>query len=302
MTSVAKQLAFTVPSSVTRTTSSFEVKNSKVVADIYRPKESKTGLPAIVFSGALSAVKEQSTGAYGSALASRGFVCISLDHRGFGESEGEPRQYENYEIKIEDLHAAVDWVVSGAVEGVDTKRIGVCGVCLGAAYAVGMAVETPSVLSAGFVVPLFMRKGTPSAQSIAARKLYEETGEVQMIKAASVTEDAAMPMQIAVDYYSDPERALVANYRNEIALMSREKWNEFDSPGLATKFSLPMLMIHGKQSFAKDSGVAFFKKSSSTDKKLEWIDSLPHTDFYDNPKAIKDIVGQLADHFGRTLA
>mmetsp|Transcript_26635 Transcript_26635/g.64891 ORF Transcript_26635/g.64891 Transcript_26635/m.64891 type:complete len:125 (+) Transcript_26635:214-588(+) len=124
-----------------------------------------------------------------------------------------------------------------------------------------------------------------------------------MIKAASITEDAAMPMQIAVDYYGDPERALVSNYKNEVALMYREKWQEYDAMLVAPHLGLPVCMIHGKQSFAVNSGLAFYDSvATSKDKKsLHWIDTLPHTDFYDNPSAITEIGGILSDHFHKYL-
>mmetsp|Transcript_15224 Transcript_15224/g.33320 ORF Transcript_15224/g.33320 Transcript_15224/m.33320 type:complete len:167 (+) Transcript_15224:321-821(+) len=162
-----------------------------------------------------------------------------------------------------------------------------------------MAVQNDKVKATGFVVGLFPRGGAPSQEGITARKLYDETGEARVIQAASVTEDAAMPMQIAVDYYCDPDRALVSNYRNEVALMYREKWQEYDSMLVAPKHSLPLCMIHGKQSFAVESGMAFYDSvaTSSENKSLHWINSLPHTDFYDNPDAIKEIGGILSGHF-----
>ena len=50
---------------------------------------------AVVTTGPLTSVKEQATGHYAEALAERGFAALAFDHRTFGESEGEPRQFEN---------------------------------------------------------------------------------------------------------------------------------------------------------------------------------------------------------------
>lgn len=301
-----KRYAFRLPIDVTRTRVSFPVHGSTVAAELYLPVADSTTnkqqlLPGIVFGGPLSSVKEQSTGAYGSELARHGFACLSLDHRTFGESQGEPRQYENFENKIEDLDAAVHWLA--AQDGIDGNKIGATGVCLGAAYIASMAVQNNNMVKAvGFVVGLYPRGGEPSQEGIQARKVYEETGDIKMIKAASVTEDAAMPMQIAVDCYGDPKRALVANYRNEVALMYREKWQEYDAMLAAPCIAQPLCMIHGKQSFAVGSGMAFYEAASaSTAKSLHWIDTLPHTDFYDNPEAIREIGMILAAHFQKHL-
>ena len=299
-----KSYAFLLPPGVLRTKVSFLVRGAQVVGELYTPTTAKgVALPGVVFAGPLSSVKEQSTGAYSAALSQHGYACLSLDHRTFGESEGTPRQYENYKNKIEDLSAAVDWLSER--DDVDSSRIGTCGVCLGAAYAASMAVQEnlrDKVKAVAFVVGLFPRGGDPSEEGIAARKHYEETGEVRMIKAASVTEDAAMPMQIAVDYYDSPDRALVANYRNEVALMYRERWQEYDAMLVAPELTQPLCMIHGKQSFAVDSGMKFYNAASkSNHKSLHWIDTLPHTDFYDNKDAIAEIGSILDKHFKEYL-
>ena len=49
----------------------------------------------LVFAGPMTSVKEQATGNYAVAMAARGFVTLTFDHRHFGESEGFPRQYEH---------------------------------------------------------------------------------------------------------------------------------------------------------------------------------------------------------------
>ena len=65
---------------------------------------------AVVTTGPLTSVKEQATGAYARALAERGFAALSFDHRYFGESGGQPRQFENPAAKIEDIGSAVTYL------------------------------------------------------------------------------------------------------------------------------------------------------------------------------------------------
>jgi putative sterol carrier protein len=69
---------------------------------------------AVVTTGPLTSVKEQATGAYARALGARGFVALAFDHRSFGESDGEPRQFEHPEQKAADVNAAVTALVWGA--------------------------------------------------------------------------------------------------------------------------------------------------------------------------------------------
>lgn len=55
--------------------------------------------PTVVFSGPLTQIKEQMGSDYGKAFARRGYILLSFDHYGHGESAGEPRNHENSEIK-----------------------------------------------------------------------------------------------------------------------------------------------------------------------------------------------------------
>jgi alpha-beta hydrolase superfamily lysophospholipase len=41
------------------------------------------------------------------ARQERGYAALAIDHRYYGESGGEPRQYEHYPTKIADLRAAI---------------------------------------------------------------------------------------------------------------------------------------------------------------------------------------------------
>jgi len=87
----------------------FKVGADTVVGELYLPA---TPGPhgALVVAGPMSSVKEQVTGVYACALATRGFAVLSIDHRHYGESGGAPRQYEYFEHKVEDLRAAVSWL------------------------------------------------------------------------------------------------------------------------------------------------------------------------------------------------
>src|SRR5262245_12791392 len=87
---------------------------------------------AIVTTGPLTSVKEQATGAYARALAARGFAALAFDHRTFGESEGEPRQFEDPEGKARDVRAAVS--AFGADDRTRDLPVVAVGVCAGGGY------------------------------------------------------------------------------------------------------------------------------------------------------------------------
>jgi fermentation-respiration switch protein FrsA (DUF1100 family) len=72
-----------------------------VVGNLFKPQNSEkdVSLPAIVVAGAITGVKEQVAGYYGERIVKAGYTTLVLDHRHFGESEGEPRQHEDLQRK-----------------------------------------------------------------------------------------------------------------------------------------------------------------------------------------------------------
>lgn len=95
--------------------------------------------PAVVISGSWTTVKEQMAGTYAKKLAKDGFVTLAFDFRNFGESEGEPRFYENPKQKVEDIKNAVTYLQS--LPSVDKQKIGAMGICAGSMYTLMVAVE-----------------------------------------------------------------------------------------------------------------------------------------------------------------
>ena len=95
--------------SVPTTRVSFEVDGQPVVG-LLRAPEGAGPHPALVLLGPLTSVKEQVPGHYAEALARRGFVTLAIDNRHFGESGGEPRQYEHPGRKVEDARAALGFL------------------------------------------------------------------------------------------------------------------------------------------------------------------------------------------------
>lgn len=81
---------------------SFTSEGDTIVADLHLPAGAGP-FPAAVLLGPLTSVKEQATGNYARALARRGWAALSFDPRYFGESGGQPRQYEDPEAKIQDV-------------------------------------------------------------------------------------------------------------------------------------------------------------------------------------------------------
>lgn len=235
-------------------------------------------------------MKEQVTGIYAAALAARGIAALALDHRHYGESGGEPRQYEHHGRKVEGLRAGLRALAARA--DVDRDRLGGVGVCFGCGYAAWAAVAEPRLVRALALIagyyrdPAEMRERDPAGfdargeQGRAARLRYEATGEALTVPAAAPDGDAAMQTADTVDYYT--RRAAVPSYHNAFAVMSREHFLPFDVQAAAPQLAIPVAMAHSEQALSPAWARRFFAALPEP-KSIEWLISRGQTDFYDDP-------------------
>ena len=284
----------------------FDVAGADIVGDLHLPA-GRGPFAALVVGGPMTSVKEQVTGVYARELAARGFAALAIDHRHFGESGGLPRQYENYADKIADLKAGIAYLATRP--DIDRGRLGATGVCLGAGYAAWAAVENPLVRAFGAVAgyyrdPADMRARDPAGfdarveQGRAARRRFEQSGQVDIVPAAALQGDAAMQTTDTVDYYT--RRAVVPNYRNEFAVMSREHFLPFDVQAAAPRLSVPVMMVHSETALSPP-WARKFHDALSVEKHMVWLSSCGQTDFYDEPSLVAAAVDRLAGHFARHL-
>jgi uncharacterized protein len=264
--------------------------------------------PGLLFEGPLTSVKEQVTGNYADALAARGFVTLAFDHRYFGESEGEPRQYEHPGRKVEDLSAAVAALQTSGL--IDAARIGLVGVCAGAGYAAWAVAKDANVRAFAAVAGFFhdigqqrawMGEGFDAALEGArlARLRYEQTGDLDSIPAVASSGEAAMPLREAFEYYGTA-RGAVPNYINRFATLSREQTLPWDAQSAAPLIAVPTLMVHSDGALAPGLARKFFAALSAPKREL-WVQSQGQIDFYDRPAMIEPVADELAQHFRQCL-
>lgn len=280
-----------------------DVQGDRLVGDLHLPRGDGP-YPAAIVAGPMTSVKEQVTGVYAAALAERGVAALALDHRGYGESEGAPRQYEHWGRKLEDLRAGFDAL--GRRPELDPGRLGVVGVCLGAGYAAWLARSEPRVAFFAAVAgyyrdPDAMHAADPDGfaakvrQGVAARELYERTGEVLTIPAVGLVGDTAMTGPDTLDYYL--RRAAVPTYLPELAVMSREHFLPFDVQAAAPGLAAPVLMIHSEQALSPAWARRFFDAVPGP-KRIEWLVSKGQTDWYDDSTLVAAAGELIARHAG----
>ncbi|WP_108652725.1 UilS family quorum-quenching N-acyl-homoserine lactonase [Dongshaea marina] len=119
-------------------TITFESKGQRIAGHLYQPQNREQPLAAIILCHGFCGVKELLLPAYAEKFSQAGYLVLTFDYRGFGESEGESGRLVP-EMQVQDIHAATDWLL--AQPGVDPQRVVLWGSSFGGANAIVAAAE-----------------------------------------------------------------------------------------------------------------------------------------------------------------
>ena len=114
--------------------------------------EGPEGAPVVVLAHGLAGTQDAGMFPFAKAFAAAGLHAVTFDYRGFGASEGTPRQVVSLAAQVADLHAAVD--AAKKLPGVDPTRVVLWGVSLGGGHVVSVAAERSDIAAVVSVVPM----------------------------------------------------------------------------------------------------------------------------------------------------
>lgn len=277
---------------------------------VHRRAESLTERqPAVLVSGSWLTVKEQMADRYAAALAERGYTAITFDFTGFGGSGGQPRQLEVPSRKVADITAAARFATT--LSFVRPGGVGYLGVCASAQYALAAVAQGAPVRSYASVAGWFHDLASVApfyggAEGVARRlrraqeatDRYLSTGEVLTVPAYDPGNEAA-GMFFELDYYGNPARGAIPQWRNEMAEMSWLPWLTFDGLAAAEAVGVPSLFVHA-------DGCVFPEHIESLRQRLRGPVEVAwgkggQIDFYDQPDQVDFAVEALDSHFTKTL-
>lgn len=227
---------------------------------LYLPPDLAPGAkaPAIVLANALTAVKEITVPGYAQRFAAAGFVALTFDYRGWGESEGEPRNHVvPYEMQ-QDIRDAITFL--SMEPEVDADRIGGWGNSLGGENMMHLAafdrrLKAVAVTSSGpSSVAIFEQgAGVSALQALLAtdgqeRAARHVTGEVVTYKQAwcrAPSPDCLAPIPEAYDFYINAQKTVAPGFENRITSQSLINLAEY-SPDAAIQIAAPtaLLIVH----------------------------------------------------------
>ncbi|MEW5808730.1 MAG: alpha/beta fold hydrolase [Actinomycetota bacterium] len=110
------------------------------------------GRPVVVIAHGVGGTVDTGLRQFAENLCAAGVDALAFDYRGFGTSEGEPRQSVSMRGQIEDLNAAVE--AARLLPGVDGSRVVLWGVSLAGGHVLSVAGQRGDVAGVIAVTPL----------------------------------------------------------------------------------------------------------------------------------------------------
>lgn len=266
--------------------------------DLYLPKNSGNGLPAIAISGPYGAVKEQSSGLYANEMAARGFAALAFDPSYTGESSGEPRNISSPDINTEDFSSAVDFL--GLQKNIDRNKIGIIGICGFGGYALNAAAPDKRIKAVATSTMYDISRGTANGYFDAKTpeertKEYIKIGEQRWKDAENGTTSYG-PTGLANVPENAPQfvKEYAAYYRTERgfhprSLNSNASWSltnavtNMNAPILHYIKEIsprPVLIIAGEKAHSLYFSKTAFEEAAEP-KELVIVPNAVHTDLYD---------------------
>ena len=266
----------------------FPANGTSLVGRVYRNVDDLvTPQPSVVITGSWLTVKEQMPRTYALRLAEQGITAFTFDFTGFGQSGGAPRQLELPARKIADIAAAADFLSTMAF----VRGVGHVGICASAQYALAAIAQGARIRSfvsiAGWyhdaksVAPFYGGAEGTRLRLGRAREALEtwaKSGEVIMVPAYRLGDDRA-GMFWELDYYANPKRGAVPEWKNEMAEMSWLSWLTFDGLRSASDVTVPTLIVHSDGCAFPDHVRSVYAALKGP-KQIEWAAG-SQIDFYD---------------------
>lgn len=272
--------------------------------------------PAIVMVHPSGGVKEQTAGIYAEKLANHGFITLAYDAAYQGESTGEPRQLENPYIRVEDISAAIDYLVT--LGFVNDQRIGIMGICAGGGYAIHAAMADRRIKALGAVSAVNYgdmyrfgwEGGQQPAQAIDLLTMAAEQRSAEVKGAAigylpttpgSMEEAPNKDLAEAYEYYRTP-RAMHCNAPSKFTTRSLAQLVTYDAFNNAEIFlTQPMFVIAGSEAGTRWLTEDIYQRAASQNKSIHLVDGATHISMYDIPEHVTEALNKLVPFYTENL-
>ncbi len=148
----------------------FHCGDDKCAAWMYPACGDALETPVVVMAHGLSGTRRDGLGPFAERFAAAGIAALLFDHRGFGDSGGEPDLFEPGR-QLEDWRGAI--ACARSLPGVDAERVATFGSSMGGGNALAAAAGDKRVAAVVSQVPFLdmVRQAHRSSPRVAARML-----------------------------------------------------------------------------------------------------------------------------------
>jgi pimeloyl-ACP methyl ester carboxylesterase len=262
--------------------------------------------PYVVMGHGLGATMELGLDDFAQRFAEAGYGVFAFDYRGFGASDGEPRQVISVRRQLEDWRAALDFVRS--LPAVEEGRIAIWGSSFGGGHVISVAARdvgiaavvsqvpfTDGLQSLFKLRPLTAVRLTLAGAVDAVRSIFGATPKyVPLIGRPG--EVALMSAPDSYDGYMQlvaPEAAESGRWRNRAAARIALTIGMYSPRRAARKVKAPLLVVaaHG-DSIAPAKGAVAAAKRAPHGELIEYDGG--HFDYYKGPGFDQIVTDELA--------
>ena len=269
--------------------------------------------PAIILTGAFNQVKEQTCAMYGRKLAQLGYIALSFDHQGYGESEGLIRNFEYAPAKIEGIHDATSFLRMQSF--VDSQNLFGIGICAGGSHMAYAALTDKRLKKIALVGGMltntmvhFTANGAKKSQQVLeaasiARQNFYETGEAIPFDALGMDDGTAKNSKLTdqkegYDYYMT-ERAGAQTYPTyshktpEFFVLDNARYS---ARAIARFLTTPTVTIYGSKASTRFFSWLFHWSKKGAKKRVA-IKGATHVDLYDKSPYVDKAISAVSDYF-----
>jgi alpha-beta hydrolase superfamily lysophospholipase len=267
---------------------------------LYLPPGVGAGLaPIVVMAHGLSGTRRDRLGAFAERFAAAGMYALVFDHRGFGESGGEPDLFRPA-LQLADWRAAIEF--ARALPGVNAERVATFGSSMGGGNALAAAAGDRRVAAAISQVPFLdlARQAHRSSPRVSARMLLAAARNEHLPAVGSPDEAA---------FINAPGGE--AGWRHVVEIGEDSRWRNrvsarwllgrpYRPARFASKLHCPWLVCVGEADRVAKPGPAIAATRRAPLGELRTYPGVDHFDVYDGPEHEALVADQL-DFLGRHL-
>lgn len=298
---------------------SYKLNGLEIKANVYTPSnyDENKKFPTVVVAHPNGGVKEQVAGLYAQRLSELGYITITADAAYQGGSEGEPRNTDKPENRIEDIHGMADFILQ--YKGVDKEKLALLGICGGGGYSLAAAqtdkrfkvIATLSMFNSGIV----RKNGYLDSQidtiferlekASEARTKEKTTGEVIYTANTKLTDEQIekLPYDLYREgfiYYGKTHAHPNSTFRYPLSnFLELMRFNASTNMDLINQ---PLLMMAGDKADSLYMTLeAYAKAHSSKNKELFLIKGATHIQTYWKKEYVDQAMDKLKDFYGQNL-